>query len=54
VPMLFRHGHAIYPAASQMQYKLKWSPDIIEREYLAAKPLSLRAILDLLLLTRSL
>jgi lysylphosphatidylglycerol synthetase-like protein (DUF2156 family) len=54
VRMLFRHGRAIYPAATQMQYKLKWTPDIIEREYLAARPLSVRAVLDLLLLTRSL
>jgi len=54
VRMLFRHGRAIYPAASQMQYKLKWTPDVIEREYLAARPLSPRAVLDLLLLTRSL
>lgn len=54
VRMLFRHGRVIYPAASQMQYKLKWTPDVIEREYLAARPLSLRAVLDLLLLTRSL
>jgi lysylphosphatidylglycerol synthetase-like protein (DUF2156 family) len=54
VRMLFRYGRSIYPAASQMQYKLKWTPDIIEREYLAARPLSPRAVLDLLLLTRSL
>jgi len=54
VRMLFRHGQAIYPAATQMQYKLKWAPNIIEREYLAARPLSLRAVLDLLLLTRAL
>ena len=54
VPLLYRYGHAIYPAASQVQYKLKWTPDVVECEYLAARPLSLRAILDLLLLTRSL
>jgi lysylphosphatidylglycerol synthetase-like protein (DUF2156 family) len=54
VRMLFRHGRALYPAATQMQYKLKWTPDIIEREYLAARPLSPRAVLDLMLLTRSL
>jgi lysylphosphatidylglycerol synthetase-like protein (DUF2156 family) len=54
VRMLFRHGRSIYPAATQMQYKLKWTPDIIEREYLAARPLSPRAVLDLLLLTRAL
>jgi lysylphosphatidylglycerol synthetase-like protein (DUF2156 family) len=54
VPLLYRYGGAIYPAASQVKYKLKWTPDIIEREYLAAHPLSLRAVFDLLLLTRSL
>jgi len=54
VRKLFRYGRLIYPAASQMHYKLKWAPDVIEREYLAACPLSPRAILDLLLLTRSL
>jgi lysylphosphatidylglycerol synthetase-like protein (DUF2156 family) len=54
VPRLFRYGQAVYPAATQVQYKLKWTPDIVEREYLAARPLSLRAIFDLLVLTRSL
>ena len=54
VPFRYRYGHAIYPAARQVQYKLKWTPDVVECEYLAARPLSLRAILDLLLLTRSL
>jgi len=54
VPLLYRYGAAIYPAASQAHYKLKWTPDIIEREYLAANPLSVRAVFDLLFLTRSL
>ncbi len=54
VRALYRHGGALYPAASQAQYKLKWTPDVIELEYIAARPLSVRAILDLLLLTRSL
>jgi hypothetical protein len=35
-------------------YKLKWGPTVIEPEYLACRPLSLRAIWDLLVLTRSL
>jgi len=52
--MLWRHGGAIYPAQSQVAYKLKWAPDYVEREYVAARPLSIRAILDLLLITRSL
>ena len=53
VRRLYRHGRLVYPAESQAQYKLKWGPDIIEREYLAARPLSFRAVLDLLVLTRS-
>lgn len=51
---LRRYGSAIYPADSQAQYKLKWGIDHTEREYVAARPLSLRSIWDLLLLTRSL
>jgi lysylphosphatidylglycerol synthetase-like protein (DUF2156 family) len=52
--MLRRYGQCIYPAESQASYKRKWDPDIVEREYIAARPLSLRAVIDLLLLTRSL
>ena len=44
----------LYPAMSQARYKLKWGPDIVEREYLAARPLSIRGVIDLLRLTRSL
>ena len=33
--------------------RLKWGTDVIEREYVAARPISLRAVFDLLLLTRS-
>jgi lysylphosphatidylglycerol synthetase-like protein (DUF2156 family) len=51
--LLWRHGQAIYPAQSQAGYKLKWGPDYIEREFIAFRPLSLLAILDLLTLTRS-
>lgn len=29
------HGAAIYPAQSQVQYKLKWLPDIVLPEYIA-------------------
>jgi hypothetical protein len=32
---------------------MKWGTDVIEREYVAARPISLRAVFDLLLLTRS-
>ena len=51
---LWRYGSCIYPAKSQAAYKLKWAPDFVEPEYVAARPFSLRAVLDLLLLTRSL
>jgi lysylphosphatidylglycerol synthetase-like protein (DUF2156 family) len=50
---LYKYGRLIYPARSQAEYKLKWAPDVIEPEYVAFKPLSLRAIVDLLILTRS-
>jgi lysylphosphatidylglycerol synthetase-like protein (DUF2156 family) len=52
--LLWRHGSFLYPARSQAAYKLKWAPDLVEPEYVAARPFSLRAVLDLLLLTRSL
>lgn len=51
---LARYGRFIYPAQSQVSYKRKWDPDLIEPELVACRPLSLRAIWDLLLLTRSL
>jgi len=47
------HGAWIYPAETQVAYKLKWCPDFEDREYIAGRPLGLRAILDLLVLTRS-
>lgn len=53
VLQLRRYGQAIYPSESQASYKLKWGPDIIEREYVAARPFSLRAVIDLLMLTRA-
>ena len=53
IKMLGRYGKSIYPAQSQVSYKLKWGPDIFQREFIACRPLSLRAILDLLVLTRS-
>jgi lysylphosphatidylglycerol synthetase-like protein (DUF2156 family) len=51
--MLRRHGRTVYPAESQLAYKLKWRPGIIDREFIAARPLSLRAVFDLLRLTRT-
>lgn len=54
IGLLARHGSFIYPAQSQVSYKRKWDPDLIEPELVACRPLSLRAIWDLLILTRSL
>lgn len=54
VKMLGRYGSVIYPAHSQVSYKRKWGPDVAEPELIALRPLSLRAIFDLLILTRSL
>src|SRR4029453_3405431 len=51
---LRRRGAFVYPAESQAAYKLKWTPDLLMREYIAGFPLSPRAVLDLLMLTRSL
>ena len=53
VLQLRRRGQIIYPADSQASYKLKWGPDILEEEFVAARPLSLRAVIDLLMLTRA-
>jgi len=54
VAFLARRGAMVYPAQTQVAYKLKWGPDLIETEFLAGRPLSIRAVVDLLLLTRSL
>lgn len=51
--LLGRWGGSIYPAQDQVRYKQKWAPDLVETEWLAFRPLSLRAIWDLLVLTRS-
>lgn len=53
IRQLRRYGGFVYPAESQAQYKLKWGPDIVEPEYLAARPMSIRGVMDLLILTRS-
>ncbi|MFI1937055.1 phosphatidylglycerol lysyltransferase domain-containing protein [Streptomyces purpureus] len=49
-----RRGAALYPAAAQESFKLKWRPQLIEPEYLAFQggP-SPRAVWDLLRLTRT-
>ena len=54
VDLLAKYGSVVYPAHTQVSYKLKWGPDLVQTEYLAGRPLALRAVLDLLLLTRSL
>lgn len=54
IQMLRKHGQRIYPAESQAAYKMKWGINVVEHEYVAARPITLRTVLDLLLLTRSL
>jgi lysylphosphatidylglycerol synthetase-like protein (DUF2156 family) len=52
--VLAKHGSAIYPAQNQMDYKMKWNPQIITPEYFAFEGrLELRSIIALLILTRS-
>lgn len=53
IDQLARRGAAIYPAQDQVRYKRKWAPSVIESEWLAFRPVSLRAIHDLLRITRS-
>lgn len=52
--MLAKHGKAIYPAQSQVEYKMKWNPQIIMPEYLAFQGrFRFGYLLRLLLLTRA-
>jgi lysylphosphatidylglycerol synthetase-like protein (DUF2156 family) len=53
IRMLGRFGSFVYPARSQVEYKTKWLPDVVEPELVAFRPLSFRAIWDLLRVTRS-
>lgn len=53
IRQLCKYGSFVYPAESQARYKLKWGPDLLEQEYIAARPLSVRSVIDLLILTRS-
>jgi lysylphosphatidylglycerol synthetase-like protein (DUF2156 family) len=54
VHLLERHGEAIYPAMSQVAYKQKWAPQIIEPEYFAFQGrFRLGCLWQLLRLTRS-
>ncbi|HEU5321358.1 MAG TPA: DUF2156 domain-containing protein [Methylomirabilota bacterium] len=54
VRALARWGGAVYPAASQVAYKRKWGPQIVEPEYLAFRGrFRLGAVWQLLRITRS-
>jgi lysylphosphatidylglycerol synthetase-like protein (DUF2156 family) len=51
---LARHGSFIYPSVSQLQYKMKWAPDIVEPEYIAFQGgFSLGGLWNFLRLTRA-
>jgi lysylphosphatidylglycerol synthetase-like protein (DUF2156 family) len=43
----------VYPAQGQVDYKLKWAPDVVERESVAFERVSLSAVWSLLVVTRS-
>jgi lysylphosphatidylglycerol synthetase-like protein (DUF2156 family) len=51
--LIGRRGQFLYPARRQHDYKMKWGPDLVEREYLALERPSLRAVWALLVVTRS-
>jgi len=50
---LGRHA-LVYPARSQAEYKLKWAPEVVEREWIAFDRVSLGAVWALLAVTRAL
>jgi lysylphosphatidylglycerol synthetase-like protein (DUF2156 family) len=54
IRLIGRWGAAIYPARTQLQYKQKWAPEIVETEYIAFQKVSLGALFALLIATRSL
>lgn len=54
VRFIRRFGAWLYPARQQQQYKLKWAPDVLDREYLAIRGPSLPALAALMLVTGSL
>ena len=54
VRLIGRWGRVIYPARTQLQYKQKWAPEIVETEYIAFQKVSLGALFALLIATRSL
>jgi len=54
VRLLAAHGKSIYPAADQLAYKQKWSPDLVQPEYVAFDGrVSARAVWSLLRLTNA-
>jgi len=48
-----RWGSAIYPARAQLQYKHKWSPELVETELIAFQKVSFSALWALLIATRA-
>ena len=54
IRLIGRWGSAIYPARTQLQYKQKWAPEIVDTEYIAFQQVSLGALFALLFATRSL
>lgn len=54
IKFLAEHGAAIYPSQTQVDYKMKWLPNVISPEYIAFhRSVSLGAIINLLRLTKS-
>jgi lysylphosphatidylglycerol synthetase-like protein (DUF2156 family) len=53
VRLIGRRGRLVYPARSQHDYKMKWAPDVLEREHLALERVSAGALWALLVVTRS-
>jgi hypothetical protein len=54
VELLAAKGQAVYPAAAQESFKLKWRPQLIEPEYLAFQGgVSPGAVWRLMRLTKS-
>jgi hypothetical protein len=52
IRQLARRGAAVYPAQTQVAYKLKWQPDIVQPEYVGFQGrLSMGAVWQLLRLT---
>lgn len=53
IRLLGRHAF-VYPARTQADYKLKWAPDVVEREWIAFESVRPGAVWALLAATRSL